>query len=62
MLTCRKLDDKTLDIVTAAEVIAVNQDPLGIPGDRVWKVGPAEVRPTTFAGSANATHPQEVCE
>lgn len=29
----------------AAEVIAVNQDPLAIPGDRVWKLGPAEVRP-----------------
>ena len=45
---CRLLDNKTLDILTAAEVIAVNQDPLGVPSDRVWKVGPAEVLPKDF--------------
>ena len=44
MTTCRRVDIKALDILKASEVIAVNQDPLGVPGDRVWKLGPAEVR------------------
>lgn len=30
-------------ILLAKEVIAVNQDPLGVAGDLVWKEGPAEV-------------------
>ena len=46
--TCRLLNNKMLDILKAAEVIAVNQDPLGVSGDRVWTVGPAEVRLHTF--------------
>ena len=32
-----------MDTLTAVEVIAVNQDPLGVAGDLVWKQGPAEV-------------------
>ena len=35
-----------LDLVAAPEVLAVNQDPLGVPGDLVWKEGPAEVLST----------------
>lgn len=38
------LDNDTLAILTAPEVIAVNQDPLGVAGDLVWKQGPAEAR------------------
>ena len=32
-----------LDILMAKEVIAVNQDPLGIPAELVWKQGHNEV-------------------
>lgn len=35
-----------LDLVAAPEVLAVNQDSLGVPGDLVWKEGPAEVKPS----------------
>ena len=31
-------------ILLAREVIAVNQDELGVAGDLVWKEGPNEVR------------------
>jgi hypothetical protein len=39
----RKLSKSALEILTASEVIAVNQDPLGVAGDLVWKEGPIEV-------------------
>jgi hypothetical protein len=38
---------QTLNILKSPEVIAINQDPLGIPGDLVWKQGPQEVAPHT---------------
>ena len=41
---CSALDNDTLTILTAPEVIAVNQDQLGVAGDLVWKQGPAEAR------------------
>ena len=34
----------TLTILLSKEVIAINQDSLGVPGDVVWKLGPLEVR------------------
>lgn len=33
---------EVLDILLAKEVLAVNQDALGVAGDLVWKEGPAE--------------------
>lgn len=39
-----KLLPEAYSILLAAEVLAVNQDPLGVAGDLVWKEGPAEVR------------------
>ena len=39
----RKLSKTALKILTAEEVIAVNQDPLGVAGDLIWKEGPIEV-------------------
>lgn len=33
----------SLAILKAQEVIAVNQDPLGVAGDLIWKQGPKEV-------------------
>ena len=43
----RALSSVALGILTAAEVIAVNQDKLGAAGDLVWKEGPLEVWPST---------------
>ena len=40
---CRKLKKEELLLLKSREVIAINQDPLGIAGDRVWKQGPYEV-------------------
>lgn len=39
----RKLSKAALKILTAEEVIAVNQDKLGVAGDLVYKEGPEEV-------------------
>jgi hypothetical protein len=45
-MACRRnMSRTTLSILKSPEVIAVNQDPLGIAGDLVWKQGPAEVPP-----------------
>lgn len=33
-----------MEVVSNEEVLAVNQDALGVPGDLIWKEGPAEVR------------------
>jgi alpha-galactosidase len=38
-----KMTKETLDILTNPEVIAVDQDPLGVQGHRVWVEGPLEV-------------------
>lgn len=38
----RSLSKAALKILTAEEVIAVNQDELGVAGDLVWKQGPSE--------------------
>ena len=38
-----ELPEESLKILLAKEVIAVNQDELGIAGDLIWKEGPAEV-------------------
>lgn len=39
----RSIDPPSLDILLAEELIAVNQDPLGVAGDLIWKQGPQEV-------------------
>ncbi len=39
----RTLSKSALEILTAREVIAVNQDSLGVAGDLIWKEGPIEV-------------------
>lgn len=41
--TRRSLDRSSLNILLASEIIAMNQDPLGVAGDLVWKQGPVEV-------------------
>lgn len=49
------LDNDTLAILKAPEVIAVNQDALGIAGDLVWKQGPAEVRALSLSAALTPT-------
>ena len=41
----RKLKKDELLLLKSKEVIAINQDPLGVAGDRVWKQGPYEACP-----------------
>ena len=48
----RSLSREAKQILTAAEVIAVNQDPLGVAGDLVWKQGPLEVSSSSYRGSS----------
>jgi len=38
----RRVSKTALEILTAEEVIAVNQDKLGVAGDLIWKQGPNE--------------------
>jgi len=40
---CRQITDTALNILKSDELIAINQDPLGIPGDLIWKQGANEV-------------------
>jgi alpha-galactosidase len=44
----------TLEILTHDEVIAVNQDPLGVQGRRVWDRGPQEVWVKPLADGSRA--------
>ena len=55
----RHISKEALTILLADEVIAVNQDDLGIAGDLIWKQGPLEVRQAT--GQACVTVTQAAC-
>jgi alpha-galactosidase len=48
------MDDTTKSILENKEVIAVDQDPLGIQGHRVWKDGDREVWVKPLVGGAKA--------
>jgi alpha-galactosidase len=48
------MDETTRSILLNKEVIAVNQDGLGVQGHRVWKQGEAEVWVKALSGSASA--------
>ena len=48
----RSLSSEAKQILTAGEVIAVNQDALGVAGDLVWKQGPLEVSTSSHTGSS----------
>lgn len=50
----RNMTRATLNILKSPEVIAINQDPLGIPGDLVWKQGPQEIYAAPLVGGARA--------
>lgn len=50
----RSLSAPSLSVLTAEEVIAVNQDPLGVPGDLIWKQGALEVYAAPLSGGARA--------
>ena len=49
---CRQITKDTLSVLMADELVAVNQDPLGVPGDLIWKQGSDEV--SSPAGSSVA--------
>ena len=49
----RTLSREAKEILTAPEVIAVNQDPLGVAGDLIWKQGPLEVGHLCFLVDAS---------
>ena len=55
----RHISKEALTILLADEVIAVNQDDLGVAGDLIWKQGPLEVRQA--AGPACLTVQQAAC-
>ncbi|KAK9811915.1 hypothetical protein WJX72_012363 [[Myrmecia] bisecta] len=50
----RTLSKSALSVLTAAEVIAANQDPLGVAGDLIWKEGPIEVYAGPLQGGDRA--------
>ncbi|KAK9826107.1 hypothetical protein WJX81_004261 [Elliptochloris bilobata] len=50
----RALSRETLLLLKSREVVAINQDPLGVAGDRVWKQGPKEVWAAPLKGGARA--------
>ena len=50
----RSMSEETLAILTNAEVIAVDQDPLGIQGRKVWDRGPQEVWMKPLADGSRA--------
>ncbi|CAK0783007.1 hypothetical protein CVIRNUC_006202 [Coccomyxa viridis] len=50
----RNMKKEELTLLKSREVIAINQDPLGIAGDRVWKQGPYEVWAAPLLGGARA--------
>ena len=49
-----KMTKETLEILTNPEVIAVDQDPLGVQGHRVWQEGPLEVWMKPLADGSKA--------
>jgi alpha-galactosidase len=49
-----KMTPETLALLTNKEVIAVDQDPLGKQGDRVWAQGPSEIWTKPLSGGATA--------
>ena len=48
------MDDVTRSILLNADVIAIDQDPLGVQGHRVWKDGDREVWAKPLAGGGRA--------
>ena len=49
-----KMTKETLETLTNPEVIAVDQDPLGVQGHRVWQEGPLEVWMKPLADGSKA--------
>ena len=46
-----RIPQQSLDLLTNAEVLGVNQDPLGIPGDLVYQDGPYQALPLVLGPS-----------
>ncbi|EIE26102.1 glycoside hydrolase [Coccomyxa subellipsoidea C-169] len=50
----RQITKTALDILKSDELIAVNQDPLGVAGDLIWKQGANEIWGAGLSGGARA--------
>jgi alpha-galactosidase len=50
----RTMNDETKKILTNSEVIAIDQDPKGVQGHRLWSQGPLEVWARPLADGASA--------
>ncbi|KAL4458747.1 hypothetical protein ABPG75_013612 [Micractinium tetrahymenae] len=50
----RRMAASSLAILRSKEVIAINQDPLGVPGDLIWKSGPKEIYAASLSGGGRA--------
>ena len=59
--TCSNMTRDTLSILKSREVIAINQDPLGVAGDLVWKQGPQEVSLHLIGALCSFVCPFELC-
>ncbi len=49
-----KMNRATLEILTNPEVIAIDQDPIGVQGHRAWQEGPTEIWLKTLADGSTA--------
>ena len=56
MIGCdvRRLDSETASLLTNREVLAVNQDPLGIPASRVKRIGSSDLWTKRLADGSTA--------
>ncbi|PRW59770.1 glycoside hydrolase [Chlorella sorokiniana] len=45
----RSMRPSSLEVLKAKEIIGINQDPLGVAGDLIWKQGPKEYQTSSFS-------------
>jgi alpha-galactosidase len=50
----RNMSQETKDMLTNADVLAVDQDPKGVQGHRVWQEGPLEIWAKPLVGGSLA--------
>jgi alpha-galactosidase len=50
----RNMSQETKDMLTNADVLAVDQDPKGVQGHRVWQEGPLEIWTKPLVGGSLA--------
>lgn len=50
----RALNDSSLDLLLKKEIVAINQDDLGVPGDLIWQQGTRRIFAAPLAGGERA--------